>query len=1113
MLRLVFGRAGSGKTEYARQELCRLAGQKQGKYMLLVPEQYSFESERAMLRLLGPKQALGVEVVSFTRLSDAVFRRFGGCCGQRLNDGGRSIFMSLALEQVSAHLPLYQKHAAAPELVSMMLEASAELKMCSLAPSQLGEAASEIEDGTLREKMQELSLVLSAYEALVAQSYLDPLDELTRLKDVLLEHRFFEGYTVAIDSFKSFTAQELAVLEVMLCQASEVIVTLCADGWGTPEQEMGLFAPACRTARQLMALARKHSVAVAAPVLLEPGKRYQNHSLRALEAGVYRAIREPFAGDSGDVVLYAARSTYDEAEYTAMTIRQLVMQQGYRYQDFAILVRSTDSYRSNLDAALERWEIPFFMDDTRAIDAEPLMRLVLYAFQAVRSSFRSDDIFACLKTGLVGFSAEQISLLENYTFLWKLSGRVWLGPWAQHPRGFAGEMTEQDTERLAEINALRERIIHPLQVFSQAVQGADGEAVCRAVYQLLLALEVPAHVEALCRRLEQAGETELAERQFRLWDLLMEILDQVAGVLAGKYLSVQRFGELLRLVISSGTIGSIPQGLDEVTVGAADRSRPAQPKIVFLLGAVQGEFPRNPAPSGVFSDEERRRLIQLGLPLGGTMEEAALDERFMAYSVLAAPSHKLFVTYPGADMNGAAKAPSSLVTELRAVLPHAPVHSRFHLPQELFATSEHSAFEMTARLWGQSSVLSVTLQQVFQNRPGYAGRLAALQRVHAKSPAAFSDPAASRALFERGRSISATQIEAYHLCRFQYFCRYGMGAKERRPAELNALEYGSLMHYLLERLLKDKGAHMLASLEPRPLRQLISEYIDQYVAEQLGGAEDKSPRFRFLVSRIADSAQVVISHIAKELSQSRFQPAAFELELKEGGEFPPLTVPLPDGQTVRIEGKVDRVDVMELEGVQYVRIIDYKTGKKEFKLADVLYGINMQMLIYLAALIQSGRFTPAGILYMPAVRPVVPAARGTDPAVLEKEVQKRLRMNGLLLEDSRILQGMEENGAGQFIPVKLKDGKPDKKDSVLTEKQLNGVLEYSKQLTAQMMQTLYDGRVEAAPLAGDYDACGYCPYSSVCGHEEQDGGRERFRCDKQDVLKHMRLGEGENEHG
>lgn len=1108
MLQLLFGRAGSGKTDFVRQELRRLAQQGQEKLMLLVPEQFSFESERAMLRLLGASRAAGVEVVSFTRLSDAVFRRFGGFCGKRLDDGGRSILMSLALEQVGDKLPLYQKHTQTPELVSMMLEASSELKMCALEPSDLSKTAEQMEEGTLREKMKELSLILAAYDALVTQSYLDPMDDLTRLKQVLSQHRFFDGYTVFVDSFKSFTAQELAVLEIMLCQAQQVTVALCADGLGQAESELGLFSPVHQTARKLMRLARQNSVPVAAPVTREPGVRFGGQGLRALEEGVYRSRHTPLSGKPEDVVLYAARSTYDEAAFVAMTIRRLVMYEGYRYRDFAILTRSPESYRSNLDAALERWEIPYFMDDPRAIDAEPLMRLVLCAFNAARSGFRSDDVFACLKTGLAGFTAEEISLLENYTFLWKLSGKVWLEPWARHPRGFAGEMTEQDIAQLEQINDLRDKIIFPLRAFADTIRQANGEGVSRAIYDLLLSLGVPSQVEQMCRRMKHMGEPELAERQYRLWDLLMQILDQTALVLKGKYLSSQRFAELLRLVIASGTIGSIPQGLDEVTVGAADRSRPAEPKVVFLLGAVQGEFPRNPSSGGVFSEEERRTLIQMGLQLNGTMEEASMEERFMAYTVIASPSRQLYVTYPAADMDGAAKAPSSIVSEIRAVLPGVPVQSRFLLPEETFANCEQSAFEMTARVFGQSSVFSATLKELFSRRDGYPERLAALRRVHERAPAAFERPRQAQMLFEQMRHISATQIETYHLCRFQYFCRYGLGAKERRPAELNALEYGSLMHYLLERLLKEQGAHQLAELDASAMKDLISACINRYMEEHLGGAEDKSPRFRFLVTRIADSAQVIISHIAKELAQSKFQPTAFELELKEGGEFPPLKISLPDGQTVTVEGKIDRVDMMELDGVSYVRIVDYKTGKKDFKLSDVLYGINLQMLIYLAALIQNGRFHPAGILYMPAVRPIIPAARATSQQVLEKEAEKRLRMSGLILEDSRVIQGMDGEAQGKYIPVALKDGEPSKPEFVLSESQMNEVIGYIRNLTGKMVQTLYSGDVSAQPLTGDYNACQYCPYSAVCGHEEDDGGRESFRCDKAEVLKRI-----EKEHG
>lgn len=1103
MLHLLFGRSGSGKTHFVRQELHRLAGQGEQKLMLLVPEQFSFESERAMLRLLGPRRAAEVEVVSFTRLADAAFRRFGGCCGKRLDDGGRSILMSLALEQTADHLPLYQKHTQTPELVSMMLTASAELKMCAVAPQELSRAAEQMEDGTLREKMKELSLILSAYEALVAQSYLDPQDDLTRLKEVLRAHRFFEGYTVFVDSFKSFTAQELGILELALCQAKEVTVALCADGPRQADAEMSLFTPVYQTARSLMRLARQNSVAVAAPVTLEPGVRFCGAGIRAVEEGAYRGRRIPLRGDTGDVALYAARSTYDEAAYVAMTIRRMVMEEGYRYRDFTILARSPEAYRSNLDAALERWDIPYFMDDPRAIDTEPLMRLVLCAFQAARSGYRSDDVFACLKTGLCGYTAEEISLIENYVFLWRLSGREWLETWSRHPRGFAGELTEQDAQQLSQINELRERIIAPLRQFADSVRMADGETSARAVYRFLLALEVPGHVKQMCRRMKEMGEPELADRQFRLWELLMQILDQMALVLKGRVLTAQRFGELLRLVIASGTIGSIPQGLDEVTVGAADRSRPADPKVVFLLGAVQGEFPRNPSPDGVFSDEERRALIQMGLPLNGTMEDSSMDERLMAYTVMAAPTERLFVTYPAADMDGAAKAPSSIVSEIRSILPDIPVQSRYLLPEESFANSEQPAFEMTARLWGQSSVLSSTLKELFSRREGYTERMAALRRVHERAPAAFENPVRARMLFEQMRHISATQIESYHLCRFQYFCRYGLGAKERRPAELNALEYGSLIHYLLEHLLREQGARALAALGPEELKQLILSCIERYVEEQLGGAEDKSPRFRFLVARIADSAQVVISHIAKELAQSKFQPAAFELELKEGGEFPPLKITLPNGETATVEGKIDRVDVMELDGVKYVRIIDYKTGKKEFRLSDVLYGVNLQMLIYLAALIQNGRFCPAGILYMPAVRPVISAAKGQSIEALTATVEKKLRMNGLLLDDSRVIQGMEEQAEGKYIPVALKDGKPAKTESIVNAPQLDGVMEYIKDLTGQMVQTLHGGDVAALPLTGEHNACQYCPYFAVCGHEDADGGRDCLRLDKAETLRQI----------
>ncbi|HEX3037942.1 MAG TPA: PD-(D/E)XK nuclease family protein [Oscillospiraceae bacterium] len=1113
MLHLILGRAGSGKTHTVRLSLRDLAQKEDKKCMLLVPEQYSFESERAMLRLLGAKDEQKVQVTSFTRLTDLVFRKYGGLAGRRLDDGGRNILMSLALEQVSAELPLYRKHAQTPELVNMMLAASAEMKMCAVTPNDLSVAAAAMQDGTLKQKTTELSLVFSTYDALVAQSYLDPLDDLTRLKKLLQQQNFFSGYTVMLDSFKGFTVQELDILELMIQQADDVAVSLCTDTLDDPEHGMGLFSQVRRTAKQVLRLARENGVKVAAPVVLESGKRFQHDDLAALEKFAFRVVHTAYTDKTENVILYDAKTAYDESAFVASSIRSLVIEKGYRYRDFAIITRSLDNYRGNLDVALEQYEIPYFMDKPRAIDTEPLMHLVLCAFQIVKSGFQSDDIFAYLKTGLAGLSSYEISLLENYTYLWNLSGKKWQQPWSGHPQGFVETMTENQAKQLEKINELRAQVVKPLIKFAAAIADANGEDMAKAIYALLTDIDVPVHLKELCHSLKASGQTELAEQQLRLWDLLMNILDQTALVLKNTYLPHARYAELLRLVILAGSISSIPQGLDEVTVGAADRMRPAEPKVVFLIGAAQGEFPLTPSANGVFSDDERRTLISLGLPLSSTLEDTAVEERFLAYAAMTSPSERLYITWPCAEISGEAKTASSIVNEAKAVLPNMMELNELVLPQETFANAKEPAFELTARQWKQNSLFSATLKAYFAQHEEYAPRMNALERASQKAPAMFTDKTKAKALFDSNKHISATQIENYHLCRFQYFCRYGLGAKERIPAEMNALEYGSLMHFLLENMFRTFGSEQIHVMSKQELKEKITAAINQYIEIKMGGSQDKTPRFNFLFCRLADSAQVIVSHIAAELSQSEFKPAAYELELKEGSEFPPLTIHSAKGETVTIDGKIDRVDIMEKNGERYIRVIDYKTGKKEFKLGDVLNGINMQMLIYLAAVIENGTLQPAGVLYMPATRPIIAAARGTANEDLQKEVNKKLRMNGVVLEDTEIIHGMEADAAGKYIPVALKDEAIAKADNVLSNAEIKSTIHHIKGLVSNMEQTLHDGDVAAEPLKGDYDACAYCPYFAVCGHEKNDGGRERFRCSKADTLKQIEEntngGEGE----
>ncbi len=1113
MLRFILGRSGSGKTETVRSMLKDMAQTK--KLMLIVPEQSSFENERAMLRLLGAKDVQRVQVTSFSRLADAAFRRYGGAAGRRLDDGGRSIFMSLALEQVKEHLNFYRKSAESTELIGLMLSASTEFKMCDVRPQELEQAASAIPQGTLKQKMTELSLILSAYDALVAQSYIDPLDDLTRLKNVLQEHDFFEGYTVVLDSFQSFTVQEYNIINLILAQAEDLYVALCTDQLDDPECGMGLFSLVRRTGKNLMRMAQQNNVKIAAPQVLPGGQRFESPSLAAVEAGVYRFGRGPAFSDSGDVTVYEAKNAYDEAAFVASAIRNLVMEQQYRYRDFAVIARSPDQYRGILDTALERRQIPYFMDKPQSVDAEPLMRLVLSAFQIIQSGFSSDAVFSYLKTGLAGLDTEQISRLENYVFIWNISGKKWKEEWAEHPQGFAETMTESDVRHLKEINESRAAVIAPLVRFANRLKETDGEGMAAAVYSLLQEVDAPAHLKTLAKRLFDCGESELADRQLRLWDLLMNILDQTALVLHHSPVTHTRYAELLRLVTLANDMASIPQGLDEVTVGAADRIRTNAPKVVFLIGTVQGEFPLAPGSSCVFSDGERRELIQLGLPLNDTMEGVAVQERFLAYSAMSAASQKLFVSYPVSGMAGEPNSPSSIPTEVCSVLKNVTVMNELMLPQTYFANAKEPAFELMAQQWNHNTPLSATLKSLFQKR-GEEYRLSAIDRAAQKRPAAFADTDRARALFGANMHVSATQIERFFLCRFQYFCRFGLNAKERRAAELDALEYGSLMHYLLEKLFRNLGHEKILAMEPDDLKQEIIRLLNSYVEAKLGGLQNKTTRFAYLFSRLADSALAIALHIAKELSQSEFSPVDFELSIGSGG-IPPLKIPLPDGGEVEIDGKIDRVDLMTRDSIRYLRVIDYKTGHKEFKLSDVIYGVNMQMLIYLAALSENGgdrygEVKPVGVLYMPANRPVISAPRGTEQGKLDEEAAKKLRMDGLVLDDADVISAMEQGAAGKYIPVALKDGVPAKRDHVVSEQELTEVMRHIKGLVGAMAKELHGGDVAALPLSGDYDACAWCPYSAVCGHERDDPTRAMQKWDRDEAIRElMKKGDGADE--
>lgn len=1101
MLHLLLGRTGTGKTQEVYRLIAEYAQKDEKGMILIVPEQFSFASERAVLRMLGAKGAAKVEILSFTRLADAVFREYGGLSGKKVSDAGRAVLMSLALDGVQEELELYHRQALRTDMISSLLHTADELKISCISPDMLMEASDSLADGTLKKKTGELALIFSAYDALVNQSYYDERDVLTRLYEVLLEKHFFEGRVVFVDAFKGYTPQEMRILSRIFSDAREVYLTLGTDSLTDKEDGIGLFSPLKKTGSRLLQLAKKHGVKVAPPVTLSQQHRFQNGALAALEEGLFDPLACAYTGDCKPVTLCAAQNVYEECDYIASNIKKLLRTENMHCKEIAVIARNGEEYRPILMSAFEKYEIPFFNDNRQPVDTQPLMTLIRHLFELLDGG-TTDTIFHYLKTGLAGLQVEEISLLENYTFTWDITARRWESEWTEHPDGFGMSFSEDDVKKLEEINRLRAGVIEPVLRFKKNAADKNGEEITRELFSFLEDIHAAEHLKELAMQFAANGENELAQEQGRLWDLLMNLLDVMAQVLNGRGLTLRRYGELLNLVISLQDIGSIPQGIDEVAFGSADRMRPVQPKVVFVIGANDGVFPAPPVSAGLFTDTDRRSLMDMGLELPGGLQEQTVEERYLAYSALCAASEMLFVTYARTDSTGKAMSPSVIAAQIKRILPECRMQDTSALDGMDWLEAKKPAFEWAARHWRENSGLENCLKDYFSGQESYQRQTAAVERAAEGAPFQIHDSGTAKALFGENMYVSASRIENYYQCHFAYFCRYGLGVQAARPARLDALQTGTVIHFVLERLIRRHGGKGMAQLSDDALEEKIRSLLFDYLEEYMGGSENKTARFHYLFGRIVKTLLELISVLRLEFSQSMFEPVDFELNIEHGGDIAPYVLSLPGGGTVAVRGKVDRVDVMHSGGVAYVRVIDYKSGVKKFQLSDVLSGLNMQMLIYLFTILHNGGerygdMIPAGVLYMPAKRPEPSLSRHAEGKEIEKEKIKAVAMNGIVLDDPLVIHGMEKDGKGIFIPAKITaDGGTS--GTVIRLAQMGTLQTKIEALIQEMAQSLHAGEIQAFPASsGNYHVCDWCDFRSVCGHSDEDA------CNHIPELKHF----------
>lgn len=1093
MLNFVLGRSGCGKTTYIKNVLSDLCKNGSKKLMMIVPDQSSFETEKSFLELLGPKYCRNVKVFGFSRLCDYVFLQTGVLRKNPIDEGTRKIIMSIALEQVSDHLELFAKKTGRMSVLELMVHSYKECLKCNITPDMLYETSKNITIETLSQKLKETSYVLNAYEAIIKNTYIDPCEDLTKVLEILSENNIFSDYIIAVDSFSGFTAQQYSVIECLVKQSKDFFVSLsmsCEEEIPSPA-----FKTTFETKNRIFNIAQKNGIETAPYVLLEENHRIKNSDLSFTEQNIYSSTCTAFDKEPENVSIVKCSDVYEEINFTANSIKELVIDNNYRYKDIAVICRDVAKYSSHISAAFSKNDIPCFMDLPQDIYIKPVVRLVCSCFKCIIGGFDREDVLSILKTELTQNSVEDISIFENYLFKWNINHNTLKNKFTLNPRGFADKFTDEDNEQLKIAETVRKSIISPLVSFKEKCKNATGEEISKSLYELLTELNVQNQLDSMYDNLESQGEVSLAAEQVRLWNILMDILDKITAVLNKTEIQVKKYFELLSIQFENVQMSQIPQSVDSVKFGDAQRIRLEGVKAVFIIGANEGEFPSVPSISGVFTETERKTLALADLPFQDSIEEISNHEKFLAYSCLSSPSHKLWVIFHSIGAKGETVNPSEFVLDMLNIYPKITITEPALLPVSKKLWSEKTAFEYCAKSYSQNTEFPNQLKEYFSKKEKYSDRLKTISNALLNSPIRLENKANAEKLFGKDLRLSASQVEKYNLCAFQYFCTYGLRIKERRPAKIDALEFGTITHYFFEKFLKKHLDEDLSLLSKDDIKSDIDAIYIDYANEKLGGLTDKTSQFKNLYNRMKDNSFELITHIIAELSQSKFRPVDFELNI--GEDIPPYTLELPTGHKVLVCGSVDRVDLMEKDGKEYIRVVDYKTGTKEFDLSDVLYGLNLQMLIYLHTIKQNGKdyygseIVPAGILYMPSIAKAETFEIGTDEVQIKKKLESNLKMNGLVINDVDVVEGMDKTGTGKYIPVSIKSGLPYSSKSLASLEQIGSIFSSIDDNIKKMAENLYDGNISAVPIKGKkHNGCEYCLYDAVCNYRE---GKSKYK--------------------
>ena len=1091
MLKIIKSGFCAAGRERIKELIARLTADGRRSY-LIVPEQETVVTENEMSRELPDSAPLYFEVTNFTRFANTTFRALGGISGEYCDRGRRALIMWRTLAELAPVLNLTGgKREISASLVDRALTAVTEVEGLGVTADELiagADGDGVRDDLRLAGKMSDLGRIAALYKQLLTEKYSDTASDTEAMLSKLMERpEFLTDTEIFIEGFTSFTDPQYRLIGELAARTTVTVhLTIPKSRSEAFEYEEVRAAES-----RLKTAARRRDADV--NVRFEDGRRSTaSEALARISDLLYHSASEEKIDVNGDELrIFEAENPFDECELVASDILRRVMEDGASFSDFAIITRSAERYDGILDSALERASVPAFTSGGRDVTELEAIKMISTAYAVANRGFRREDVVTYAKCGFCGVSREACDEFEMYVNLWQISGRRFADgeTWSMNPLGYTTVRPAGVDEQLVRINEAREKIISPLIRLSTKLKEIKTvREHAEALYGFLSEIGLEAGLKERVRLLDSVGELAAAEENGRLWRLIVGSLDTIVDVLGEAPTDSESFPRQLEVLFSTASISQIPRSRDAVTVGSADMLRLYGKKHVYMIGVLDGEFPATVSDSSFFSERDKERLAEIGLSIRPELAVKSARELFIFLRSFTYASESVTLSYPLLNTKFKRVHRGAEIEKIIAMTGISPIRS--------------AEIATRGRLWHTDAALLALGELSGDERLAVKAALRDAGRADAVRVSEGDIENANLALgesivdeaFGNRLALTQTMIDKYVGCPLDYFCRFTVKLAPEERAELDARGIGSFIHAILENFFAAVRADGKRAGElSRGEREMMTKRAAEKYLASLGGEFSGDVRAEMKLKRLCRAAMPVVDGLCREFAESEFTPRFFELKIRKGGGSPaPVSFKTDDGDEIFIYGTLDRADVYERDGKVYLRVVDYKTGSKDFAPTDLSEGRNLQMFLYLKSLIdtedkgfresiglsEGESAIPAGVIYVRTsvddVKLEVPDEAAEAQALARSQVR-----SGMVIDDDDIINAM----GARFTPVGTPDGDINPKAASLRydEAGWDNLIKTVESSVISVAKGIKSGKLTAAPaLTGKRSSCEFCDYKPIC---------------------------------